>query len=278
MAYRDIMVHLTEDPRNGARIEAALMLAQQFDAHVTALYTLPAPQHIYYMSEYVPGDLIQQQIDEARARGQKARAAFEEAAGRQNVKADWLESELLPVEAVETCGRAFDLIVLGQPDPDPTEPLEVPLGADVLPHELALRAGRPILTIPYAGSYPVIGQKVMIAWNGSREAARAVHDAMPMLLRAKQVTVFGINPESSRGTPGADLARHLARHGVRVETAYTVADDIGAGDALLSAAADRSIDLLVMGAYGHTRLREMIFGGVTETILASMTCPVLLSN
>lgn len=278
MTYRDIMVHLTEDPRNGARVDAALTLAQQFDAHVTALYTLPPPQYIYYMSEYVPGELIQQQVDEARSRASKAKAAFEEITARQNVKADWLESELLPVEAVETCGRAFDLIVLGQPDPDPREPLEMPMGVDVLPHELAMRAGRPILTIPYVGSYPVIGQKVMIAWNGSREATRAVHDAMPMLLRAKQVTVFCVNPEGSRGTPGADIARHLARHAVPVEVASTVADEIGAGDALLSAVADYGTDLLVMGAYGHSRLREVVFGGVTETVLGSMTVPVLLSN
>lgn len=278
MTYSDIMVHLTDDPRNSVKVEAALTLAQQFDAHLTALYTLPPPQHFYYMSEYIPAGVIQQQVDEARARAMQARAAFEEAAKRQAVKADWLESDRLPVEAVEVSGRAFDLIVLGQPDPDPREPLTVPAGVDVLPHELALRAGRPILTIPYAGTYPVIGSRVMVAWNGSREAARAVHDAMPILMRAKQVTVFGINPEGSRGTPGADLARHLARHGVKVETAYTVADDIGAADALLSAAADRSIDLLVMGAYGHSRLREVVFGGVTETILDSMTMPVLLSN
>lgn len=278
MTYSDIMVHLTEDPRNEARINAALMLAQQFDAHLTALYTLPPPQHLYFMGEYVPVEVIQQQVEEAKVRGRKSRASFEAAAARQNVKADWLESDRLPVEAIEISGRAFDLIVLGQPDPDPKDTLAVPAGVDVLPHELALRAGRPILTIPYAGSYPVIGSHVLVAWNGSREAARAVHDAMPLLEKAKQVTVFGINPEASRGTPGADLARHLARHGVRVETAYTVADDIGAGDALLSVAADRSIDLLVMGAYGHSRLREVVFGGVTETVLASMTVPVLLSN
>lgn len=278
MAYRDIMVHLTEDPRNSVRVEAALLLAQQFDAHLTALYTLPPPQQFYYMSEFIPAEVIQQQVDETKLRGEKAKEAFEAAARRQGVKAEWLQSERLPVDAVEVSGRAFDLIVLGQPDPDPKNPLTVPAGVDVLPHELALRAGRPILTIPYAGKFPVIGSRVMVAWNGSREAARAVHDAMPLLTRARQVIIFGINPEGSRGTPGADLARHLARHGVKVEIAHTVADEIGAGDALLSAVADRSADLLVMGAYGHSRLREVVFGGVTETVLGSMTVPVFLSN
>lgn len=278
MTYRDILVHLTEDPRNAAKLKVAFGLAQRFEAHLTALYTLPSPQHLYYMGEYIPADLIQRQIDEARAAAAKARSAFEADAAKQGVTVDWMESERLPVDAVETYGRAFDLLVLGQPDPDPEEPLAVPAGTDVLPHDLAIRAGRPILTVPYAGEYPSIGQRVMVAWNGSKEATRAVHDALPFLKTAKQVVVFGINPEKAKGTPGADLARHLARHGVTVEAAHTVADDIAAGEALLSAAADRSIDLLVMGAYGHARLREMIFGGVTETILGSMTCPVLLSN
>lgn len=278
MTCRDIMVHLTEDPRNAARTAAAILLAQQFDAHVTALYTLPPPQHLYYLGEFVPPEIFQQQADVARARAATARTLFEEVAARHAVRAEWLESERLPVDAVETYGRAFDLLVLGQSDPDPKEPLSVPAGMDVLPQELAIRAGRPILALPYAGDYPVIGSHVMIAWNGSREATRAVHDAMPFLQKAKKVTVFGINPEQSRGTPGADLARHLARHDVRVETAYTVTSDLEAGDALLSAVSDHGTNLLVMGAYGHSRMREVVFGGVTETVLASMTVPVLLSN
>lgn len=278
MTYRDILVHLTEDPRNAARTDAALQMARRWDAHLTALYTLPPPQQLYYMGEYVPAELFQQQMEEARKKAKAARAAFEEAAARQSVTCDWIESDRLPVDAVEHHGRAFDLLVLGQPDPDPKDPLAVPAGISVLPHELALRAGRPILAVPYVGKYPAIGQRVMVAWNGSKEATRAVHDAMPFLAAAKQVTVFGINPDRSRGTPGAELARHLARQGVTVEVAHTVAEDIDAGEALLSAVADRSADLLVMGAYGHARLREMVFGGVTETVLGSMTCPVLLSN
>ncbi|HEX6957386.1 MAG TPA: universal stress protein [Ferrovibrio sp.] len=278
MTYSDILVHLTDDPRNGAKTDAALLLARKFNAHVTALYTLPPPQQLYYMGEYVPAELFQRQAQEARAKAQKAKAAFEAEAAKQGVTSDWLESERLPVDAVETFGRSFDLLVLGQPDPDPKDPAVVPAGVDVLPHELALRAGRPILTIPYAGQYPEIGRYIMVAWNGSKEATRALHDAMPFLTAAKQVVVFGINPEQEGGTPGAEIARHLARHGVKVEVANAVAQDIGPGEALLSAVADRGVDLLVMGAYGHSRLREMVFGGVTETVLRSMTVPVLLGN
>ncbi|WP_374298746.1 universal stress protein [Ferrovibrio sp.] len=278
MAIRDILVHLSEDPRNSAKIDAALQIAQRDGAHVTALYTLPPPQHLFYMGEYVPPEFYQRQIDEARAAAKKAKGEFEAAAAKQGVGVEWIESERLPVDAIETYGRAFDLLVLGQPDPDPENPVLVPSGMDVLPHDISLRAGRPILAVPYAGSYPKIGRRVMVAWNGSREATRAVHDALPFLTKAEHVTVYGINADRSRGTPGAELARHLARHGVKVDVANTVVEDMEAGEALLSAVADRSIDLLVMGAYGHSRMREVVFGGVTETILSSMTVPVLLSN
>ncbi|MFC3676804.1 universal stress protein [Ferrovibrio xuzhouensis] len=278
MTYKDILVHLTEDPRNVARTDAALDLARRFGAHLTALYTLPPPQQLYYMGEYIPAELFQRQIDDAKKKAAAARTAFEAAAAKQGVPSDWIESDRLPADAAAHFGRAFDLIVVGQPDPEPKDPLAVPPGVDVLPHELAIRAGRPILTIPYAGKAGTPGQRVMVAWNGSKEASRAVHDAMPFLTAAKQVVVFGVDPAKARGTPGAELARHLARHDVKVEAAHTVADDIEIGEALLSATADRGIDLLVMGAYGHARLREMVFGGVTETIMRSMTCPVLFSN
>ena len=278
MTYKDILVHLTEDQRNDARTEAALELARQFGAHLTALYTLPPPQQLYYMGEYIPAELFQRQVDEAKKKAAAARTAFEAAASRQGVPSDWIVSDRMPADAAEHYGRSFDLIVVGQPDPEPKDPLSVPPGVDVLPHELAIRAGRPILTIPYAGKLSPIGQRVMVAWNGSKEASRAVHDAMPFLVAAKQVVVFGVDPDKARGTPGAELARHLARHDVKVEAAHTISDEIDIGEALLSAISDRSIDLLVMGAYGHARLREMVFGGVTETVMRSMTCPVLFSN
>lgn len=276
MTYRSILVHLTDDPRNQTKIDVTIALARRFDAAVTALYTLPQARDFQYMGEYVPSHLFQLRTnDEMRALAQEAKTAFQAAGG---VKTEWVESEKLPVEAVETHGRVFDLIVLGQPNPKPRDPMSLPAGVDVLPHEVALRAGRPILTVPYVGSYPEIGHRVMVAWNGSKEAARAVHDALPFLVGAEKTTVFSVDPDKMRGMPGAELGRHLAHHGVRVEVSHTVADNTDVGESLLSAVADDGADLLVMGAYGHSRLREMIFGGVTETMLGSATVPVLLSN
>ncbi|MBX3454989.1 universal stress protein [Ferrovibrio sp.] len=277
--YRDILLHLTDDPRSKAKIDAALGLARRFGSHLIALYTLPPPVMPYYTGEFIPTEFIQKQVDEAQAVAKATHAAFEAAAKREGVAVEWIESEWPALDAVSVYGRAVDLVLVGQPDPEPTDSAPQAPGLSVLPHELALRAGRPILGLPYAGNLPAkLGENILIAWNGSREATRAVHDAMPFLLGAKSVTVYGINADRDRGTPGADLARHLARHDVKVEVSNTVVSDIEVGEALLSAIADRSADLLVMGAYGHSRLREMVFGGVTETILDSMTVPVLFSN
>jgi nucleotide-binding universal stress UspA family protein len=143
-------------------------------------------------------------------------------------------------------------------------------------------SGRPVLAIPYAGNFESIGQRVLVGWNASREASRAVHDALPLLAKAESTCVFLANPKRGLAAhgeePGADIARHLARHGLKVEVAKTVADDVADSALLLNHASDMGADLLVMGAYGHSRLREFILGGVTRSLLREMTVPVLLSH
>ncbi|HZB90176.1 MAG TPA: universal stress protein, partial [Stellaceae bacterium] len=127
-----------------------------------------------------------------------------------------------------------------------------------------------------------LGQTVLIGWKSGREAARAVNDALPLLQQARSVTVLAINPEDGIGgdgdVPAADIALHLARHGVKAAAAHTVAKEIDEGDALLNYADDISADLIVAGAYGHSRLSELVFGGVSRTLLTTMTVPVLLSH
>ncbi len=136
--------------------------------------------------------------------------------------------------------------------------------------------------IPYTGTYPRIGRRVLVAWNASREATRAVTDAMPFLEHAGLVTVLTANARTTDmghgDLPGADIALHLARHGVRAEAAPTHSGDVDVGEWLLSRAADLEVDLMVMGAYGHSRLRELVMGGATRSILQHMTVPVLFSH
>jgi nucleotide-binding universal stress UspA family protein len=147
---------------------------------------------------------------------------------------------------------------------------------------LLIYSGRPVLVVPYIGTGERIGRTVTVAWDAGREAARAVADAMPLLERAEKVHVLVVDPRPSADghgeEPGADLALHLARHGVKAEVNRTEANDIGTGDVILSWLSDADSDLLVMGAYAHSRLRELVLGGVTRRILDGMTVPVLMSH
>ena len=170
--------------------------------------------------------------------------------------------------------RYADLTVVGQANPD--DPQNYPNPG--LPAEVALDAGRPVLVVPYVGAAHEVGRNVLVAWNGSREASRAVHDALPLLQAAEQVSVLGINPVDTRHIAGFDISAQLARHGVEIEASKTVSSDVSVGDVLLSRAADLDADLIVMGAYGHSRLRELVLGGATRLILATMTMPVFMAH
>jgi nucleotide-binding universal stress UspA family protein len=172
-------------------------------------------------------------------------------------------------------GRATDLIIAGQTDPDwDLSPL-----LD-FPEQLALESGRPVLVIPYVGRYPRVGRNVVIAWKPGRESARAVFDALPLLQCAENVHILEIKArDDERGiAPDTSIAAALARHGVKPTIRTLVAPDISVGDELLSRLSDLDADLLVMGAYGHSRMRELIFGGATRHIARHMTVPTLLSH
>jgi nucleotide-binding universal stress UspA family protein len=179
-------------------------------------------------------------------------------------------------DALATNARYADLVIVGQPDPDDAD------GPQGLPEEVTLRSGRPSLLVPYIGPAATLGQRITVAWDASREAARAVNDAMPLLERAQAVTVVTVNPrETPFGhgeQPGADIALHLARHGIKVDVERVESRDVDVANTILSHIADRGTDLLVMGAYGHSRLRELVLGGVTRTILHDMTVPVFMAH
>jgi len=175
-------------------------------------------------------------------------------------------------------GRAVDLIVAGQTDPDwDLSPL-----LD-FPERLALESGRPVLVVPYAGRYPEIGRNVVIAWKAGRESARAAFDALPFLLQAKTVQILEVKEGRGRDdaealAPDTSIAAALARHGIKPTVRTSIATDISVGDEMLSRVADAGADLLVMGAYGHSRMRELVFGGATRDIARHMTVPTLFSH
>jgi nucleotide-binding universal stress UspA family protein len=187
---------------------------------------------------------------------------------------EWRQVEGTTQEILALHGRYADLLVLGQDDPESDS-------AGLL-EAMVFDCGRPVLAIPFAGSFKTIGKRVLVGWNASREASRALHDALPLIAKAETATVFLANPKRGLGghgeEPGADIARHLARHGMKVEVAMAIADDVPDSALLLNHASDMGADLLVMGAYGHSRLREFILGGMTRSLLREMTVPVLLSH
>jgi nucleotide-binding universal stress UspA family protein len=165
--------------------------------------------------------------------------------------------------------------VLGQPAPDDG----ATVNHDFVEH-VALGAGRPVVVVPYAGAFAAIGKRALVAWNGSREATRALTDAIPLLREADKVylMVFNRRGNGTHNLPGADIGLYLARHGVTVEVSVQASDEVDVGNQILSRVADLDIDLIVMGAYGHSRMRELVLGGVTRTIFDSMTAPVFMSH
>ncbi len=274
MSIKSILVQAGSDKRAGERLAVALSVAETFDAHVTALYPVPSPIIPTGYVDYIPPSVIEQEVARTRERMAAAKAVALETARKAGRGIEWREQDGPAISTIVEQARYSDLVVVDQKDPlDEGLP-----GTMVLAAHVALGAGRPVFCVPYVGSYAKPIRKVMIAWNGTREATRAAHDAMPFLQKADQVIVFSVNPDAESHYPGADIATHLARHGVKVEARHTVAKDIEVADALLAAVSDFGIDLLVMGAYGHTRLRELVFGGATRTLLESMTVPVILSH
>ncbi|MBC8240857.1 MAG: universal stress protein [Alphaproteobacteria bacterium] len=272
MAFKDIIVHQGEDVHAGRRLAVGLAMAKQFDARLTGIYVLSYPNIPGFVQTELPSEIIEQRYNDIRAAGEARRADFDAATARENVSGEFRVMEGEMADTMALCGRYSDVLVVGQPDPDN------PSSTDSLAEDLLLAAGRPILVVPYVGDLSHVGRHVMGAWSGTREATRAVHDALPVLQAAEEVVVFSVNPEDSDHIAGADISTHLARHGVNAITRHIVAPDMRVGDSILSAISDNSIDLLVMGGYGHSRLRELAFGGATRAIMRSMTCPVMMSH
>jgi nucleotide-binding universal stress UspA family protein len=152
----------------------------------------------------------------------------------------------------------------------------------VVVEQALFSSGRPVLVVPHSGRFEAVGRTVLIGWNASREAARAANDALPLIAGAESATVLVVNPSEAPGgdgaEPGAAIALHLARHGLRATAEHVVAPQVDDGEMLLNQAADLGADLLVVGAYGHSRLRELVLGGVTRTLLRQMTIPVMMSH
>ncbi len=274
MSYKTILVHVDNGKRCQARLDVAIQMTRRCDAHLVGLNALTAMRLPAYAAAEAGAVLIEAQQRAFTEQSQRAKAAFDRATAGLS-KIEWRATSADAVDAVSLHARYADLVVLSQPHAGDDGGVEEDFAERVV-----LACGRPVLMVPYADSYKSFGQRVLLAWNATRESTRALTDAIPMLRDAKEVKVIAINPDDADhgAVPAADISLFLARHGVRAEAVTDYGDDIDVGNELLSRAADYNSDLIVMGAYGHSRMRELIMGGATRTIITSMTVPVLLSH
>jgi nucleotide-binding universal stress UspA family protein len=221
------------------------------------------------------GDYLEEEALAAET-AERIEATFKERLRICHVEGDWRMTSGKLREAAVQQARNADLVIVGQADPE-----HPPTGGPLV-EELLMTAGRPILIIPYVGRFETLGARILVGWNNSREATRSVNDAIPLLAKAASVIVLSARPSgrkpATHDANGAEITRHLACHGIRAEAAQTVMTGGSASDVLLSYAADVSADLLVVGGYGHSRLRELVLGGVTRDLLHHMTLPVLMSH
>lgn len=273
--FKTLLVPIDPRPRSMRSLDIAGRIANRWDSHVIGLYVKP-PMYLPAGLEGGAEALAELQRRTMAELVAEARARFDagvKAAGL--TRSEWRTADGDIDEAVALHARLADLVIVNQSDPDADTRTNF---ADAV----VLWLGRPMLVVPYTGEFRSLGDRVLVAWNASREAARAVTDALPFLQRAQHVVVLSVAgrpaPRAADEVPGTDVAVYLARHGVKVELAPTVAVDVDAGNEILSRANDYGADLIVMGAYGHSRAREVVFGGATRTVLRSMTVPVLMSH
>ncbi len=279
MAYKTILVHLYDDQRVHRVLEAVLPVARIFDARVIGLAVLPPVVIIPGGDGVGMAVAFDDNRETHRGTMRTLKHAFEVATHQSNTRAEWREKDAsvrtVPGIVIEQ-GVAADLIVASQVSVDWRE-----ANLKEAPERLALESGRPVLLIPNAGDTRLPPKRVTIAWNGRREAARAVFDALPLLKMAEAVNVLTINSEglaTSKEHPSADICDTLERHGVKCTATQAEASNAKMGSEILRLAAAYGSDLLVMGCYGHSRFREFILGGASRDVLNQMTMPLLMSH
>jgi nucleotide-binding universal stress UspA family protein len=261
-------------------LKFAATLAQEHGARLISVFMQPQPT-VTPAETFARGEGMRSTIDVHQAQLERVeadyRAQFEDAVRRHGIRSE-SEWRSLPYLSSEVGVHAYyaDLVVVARPES--AGHTASPPG---LAESLVMSSGRPIIVFPPRQTVSGI-HRILVAWNATRESIRAVADAMPLLVKAKAVEVLVVDhqrrPEGHGQEPGADIARHLARHGAHVEVLRLSSDGKDVGRLLLSQAAAFGADLLVMGAYGHTQLREWMFGGVTRTVLYEAGLPVLMSR
>ena len=272
---KDIIVHLEHQAARDPARDFAITIAEIFDAHLADAY---APDFPGYVMLQIPSDIVAQMMAESEKAALAAIELFDAAARRSLISAE--HRLLKPVGAtapvlLSALARRFELSVLMQSEPNRVD-------NDEIIETTLFESGRPLIVVPYIQKDGLKLDHVVCCWDGSRAATRAINDGLPLLTKTTTVDLLIVLNEKTNTAPneirGAEMAKHLARHDVKVQIVTVPAADIDVTNAILSYVADVSGTLIVMGGYGHAKLREMILGGVTRGMLQSMTVPVFMSH
>ncbi|HTC04942.1 MAG TPA: universal stress protein [Xanthobacteraceae bacterium] len=274
---KDIVVNLSVGENGGPAGDYAVSVADTFGAHVVGIAFVFDPIVPISGTGYIPAEVIDTQLADNQSAAKAAVDRFAASASRAGVSAEPLTLSASAAGAGDQFGRLarrFDLAIVGQAEPE-TSAVE-----ELIAESTLFQSGRPMIVVPYIQKAPLKLDRVMVCWDGGRQAARAIADAMPILEKAGKVEIVIVANERGKQDEieGADMGQHLARHGLKVDVKRISSGNIDVADALLSHVADSGTDFIVMGGYGHSRLREFVLGGVTHSILRSMTAPVLLSH
>jgi nucleotide-binding universal stress UspA family protein len=276
MGFKTILVHVDTGRSVPARLKLSAGLAARFEAHVTGLHVRRPFQAPAFTDAGPAMDSLYRTYENAvKADETIAMAAFRESIGSTTLSSEWRVADGLVEEVMAAYARYADLVIVGQAEPDAM--------ATTTPPDLAETVGmageRPVLIVPHIGVTKPPGKTVMLCWNDTREAARAATAALPILKAADKTIILLVDPKKDGDEqPGTGVARWLARHGVKAVVQRDTAADSNVGGVILSRAADHDADLIVMGLYGHSRVREWVLGGASRTLLASMTVPLLVAH
>jgi nucleotide-binding universal stress UspA family protein len=275
----DIIVKLEQDKAHDQALDYAVSVAEAFDAHLAGVAFGDLSSIPDYAMPGLPSSIVDEMLAESEKAGRNTIARFEAAVKRSMLPAEGhliTRSDFGPVEAFAVKARNYDLSILRQSE-------DGAVNNDLLIEAALFDTGRPVIVVPYIQRTGLKLDRMVCCWDGGTAATRAINDALPLLKKAKVVEVLIFANEKGRRRrqreiPGMDIANHLARHKIKIELRTVPAGGIEIADSILSYVADNSADMVVMGGYGHSRLREFVLGGVTRGILSTMTIPVFMSH
>ncbi len=281
MNYKTLLVCISSETEAKRLIPVSIMLAQQFDAHLIGLYSLQNMEIYASVAMQLSGSALIQIRENQNEQADRVKAVFDEHTRAQSFVAEWRQTETsvaMTGERLAEHARCADLVIMAQPDPEHDY-----LGPATVVRRVVEESGRPVLVIPYSGKINTIGNRTMIGWSGTGESSRAAHDAIPFMQQGEKTSIFWVTgsdeaADSVLEHSGHELARCLDRHGIKTHVSHRPKTQIPIGDELLNEAAEIGADLIVTGAFGHSRLYDFVIGATTSHLMSYMTSPVLFSR